>query len=530
MPLLSYREPDGRMVEVEFRDNLNIGRFTGEPSAPERGELRLQDPMISGRHARIERTFRGLEFFDCGSRNGSRVNGQRLEGYHVLAEGDVLGVGSTMLTYRESRKHGVTFVYEGGGTSAGVQSRLQRTSDTGFLRADRIDDVESLRGEYEKLRMAHELSRAISDDVDLDKLLERVLNSAIEVFHADRGVILLHNPLNNEYEPACVRHRDPASAGDEVVISRTILSEVIEERTGVLSHDATIDDRFSAAHSVMMQGMRSTLSVPLICQNELLGVMHLDSAIQSTIFTDRDLHLLNGFALQAARAIRYCRLAERKEQETVARNQLMRLLPAEIVNDVLSGKTDLARGGELRDATVLFCDIRGFTSMSEASSAPRIVEMLNDYFELMVEQVFLTGGSLDKFIGDEIMAVWGAHIPLEDHAFKAVTAAVGMQRSIVSFNELRQQRGLQPIYAGIGVNTGELVAGYMGSSRSMSYTVIGDTVNVAARLCSAASPGEVVVSRDVIERLHGRFPFEQLPARALKGKTQNVDLFRVLGH
>lgn len=527
MPILSWRDAAGAPRETQFEDEVSIGRDVGEPPQP--GVIALADPRVSRHHARVEKTFRGYELSDAGSRNGTRINGAPLQGYHVMHDGDVIGVGGTMVTYRAERVRGVTIVGEDV-TASGISRLVQRSGKTGFLRAEEITSIDELRRDYERLRIAHELSMAISSEVSLQQILERVLREAIAMFRAERGLILLHNAMNGEFEPACVRTNNGASEDQEIKVSRTILREVIDERTAVISSDAMVDSRFNAAHSIVMQGIKSTMSVPLLADDELLGVLHLDSSIKSTIFTEKDLQLLSSFAMQAARAIRYSQLVEQKEEETVTRDRLSRLLPASIVDQVLSGNADLVRGGDVRDATVLFCDIRGFTSMSEQAAPQQVVEILNEYFELMVEQVFAFDGALDKFIGDEIMAVWGAHVPLEDHAYKAVQAAVGMQKAIASLNALRERRGQPAIQAGVGINSGELVAGYMGSSRAMNYTVIGDIVNVAARLCSAAAPDEIVISGKVAERLSGRVPIEALPHRPLKGKSEVVELFRVMRH
>lgn len=527
MPILSWRDASGAPREAQFEEEVSIGRDVGE--APQQGVIALADPRVSRVHARIEKTFRGFELSDAGSRNGTRINGSPLQGYHVMQDGDVVGVGGTMVTYRAQRVRGVTIVGEDMHTT-GISRLAQRSGTTGFMRAEEITSVDELRRDYERLRIAHELSMAISSEVSLQEILDRVLREAIAMFRAERGLILLHNAMNGEFEPACVRTSNGISDDQEIQVSRTILREVIDERTAVISSDATVDSRFHAAHSIVMQGIKSTMSVPLLSDDELVGVLHLDSSIKSTIFTEKDLQLLSSFALQAARAIRYSQLVEQKEEETVTRDRLSRLLPASIVDQVLSGNADLVRGGDVRDATVLFCDIRGFTSMSEKASPEQVVEVLNEYFELMVEQVFAFDGALDKFIGDEIMAVWGAHVPLEDHAHKAVQAAIGMQRAIWKLNDLRIKRGQSPIQAGVGINSGELVAGYMGSSRAMNYTVIGDAVNIAARLCSAAAADEIVISGEVARRLQGRVPIEALPHRPLKGKSEVVELYRVMRH
>lgn len=488
----------------------------------------MPDAHISRQHARIERTFRGLELVDVGSSNGTRVNATRLSGYHVLSDGDVIGLGGTIFTFRQHRLRGVAIV---SGTETSELARtVQRANDAEFPPVSHIEDEEELRRSYERLRVAHKLSRSIVADVDPQSVLQRIVDAALQIFGADRCVILLHNDRNDEYEPEIIRHLDPSKSEETVEISRTILRQVIRDGKALISCDAVHDARLSSSMSILLQGIRSTMTVPLLIESRVRGIIHLDSSRAVPAFDERDLVLVQEFAEHAARALHFAELAEARSQQNVAQQRLERLLPASIVADVMGGKRDLVRGGDVREATVLFCDIRGFTTMSEQLSPRQVVDILNEYFELMVEQIFAFEGALDKFIGDEIMAVWGAHVPVEDHAYKAVCAAIQMQDAIRRLNELRATRGLRQIAAGVGVNTGQLVAGYMGSHRAMNYTVIGDTVNVAARLCSAAGPGDIIVSGAVAASLVGRLKLESIPARALKGKTETVELFRVLGH
>ena len=526
MALLTWRDSASVEHEIELADVLTIGRSADGRTTYDGAHLAIGDPHVSRQHARIERTFRGYELYDTQSSNGTRVNTLRLSGYHLLSEGDVIGLGGTILTFRSLRVQGVAFVSSSSVAATSARARPEESAE--FPAASSFGAVEDLKRHYEQLRVAHQLNREIVEDFDPASVQRRIIETAVRMFNADRGAILLHNPRNGEYEPSVVSHRDASRTGDPVKISRTILREVVEDQTAMVSTDASMDERLSGAHSLMLQGIRSTMTAPMILDGEIRGVIHLDSSRSMSAFSEGDLSIFLEFAGHATRALRLVELAEARSQQSAAQQRLERLLPASIVADVIGGRTDLVRGGDVREATVLFCDIRGFTSMSERLGPRDVVEILNEYFELMVEQIFAFEGALDKFIGDEIMAVWGAHVPVEDHAYKAVRAAQGMQSAIDRLNSLRVQRGMQTISAGIGINTGQLIAGYMGSSRAMNYTVIGDTVNVAARLCSSAAADEIVVSDAVAAALRGRIPLEAMPARPLKGKTQSVEIFRVL--
>lgn len=524
MAKVVYTDASGIEREKIVRVALTIGRGPDQ-------HLQILDRVVSKEHAIVESD--GVHSFlvDNASRNGTLLNGQPITGRVALRDGDRIRIGSNELLFRddaqiaERSRHAVRLVEEGGDSA--VRRRLKEEQEGDFVPSNEIDDPEQLRRDYEKLRIAHLLSRALAREVDPENVLRLILEQALALFGADRGAILLADPETGEMAAAVYRTRTPSvDEGHQLRIPRTILREVVELRHSVLSNDAQMDSRFGGAQSIIISGIRASMTVPLTTHSRVLGVIHLDTRLATDTFTEKDLQLLNGFAHQAAAAIEASQLIQKSRNEALAREKLGRLLPQELVDDVMAGRVDVQRGGKLCNATVLFSDIRGFTAMSERLPAQEIVGMLNEYFEVMVEIIFKYGGTLDKFVGDEIMAVWGAPIEIPDHCVRAVRAAVEMQAAVEAFNARRVAAGHVAIHSGIGVNTGELVAGYMGSSRAMDYTVIGDVVNTGSRLCSAAAGGEVIVSEAVVHALQGALVYEELEARELKGKREAVRLFR----
>ena len=525
MPRVEYTDPTGVHREVAFTDALRIGRHPNQ-------DLQILDRVVSKAHAVIEVRAGKAVIWDTGSRNGTILNGEVIECEREVRDGDEITVGSTVVTYRgdagprQKLKSKVTILEEG--FEASVRKRLKETGNRLFLGVEHVENLDQLRDDYEKLRIANELNHALAAEFDMDRLLNRILEKAFEMFGADRGVIMLIDPGTGELEPAAVRAKFENISGEGgIKISQTIIREVVEEKTAVLSSNAQLDSRFGGAHSIILQGIKATMSVPLLYRGELLGIIHLDSQLTSGAFTEKDLSLLTGFANQAANAIEHSRLVERSKKEALAREHFGRLLSPEMVEDVVNGRLEIRRGGAMQPATVLFADIRGFTAMSERYPAQDIVTMLNEYFEIMVEVIFRHGGTLDKFVGDEIMALWGAPIAIDDHCGRAVSAALEMQMAISEFNQIRVSEGLDAINIGIGLNTGELVAGFMGSSKAMDFTVIGDVVNTASRFCGVAQAGDVIVGSDVMGTLHGRINADALPSARLKGKADPVAVFRV---
>jgi adenylate cyclase len=408
-----------------------------------------------------------------------------------------------------------------------IRTKLAPLSDQSFVPEAMLQDVAQLRRDYEKLRVSYDLSRAIGVELDIDTLLNKILERAFELLTADRGVVLLYDD-NEELAPRCVRTKRRSTHDDQVVLSTTIINEVLRDKLAVLSSDASVDSRFSGAHSIIMQGIRSSMAVPLLYGSELFGIMVLDSQMAANAFQEKDLQLFQNVANQAAVAIQNSLYAKKLQQEALTRERFQRLLSPAIAEQVVSGKVEVAKGGQLRETTVLFSDIRGFTSMSESRDAQEIVEMLNEYFEQMVEIVFRYEGTLDKFVGDEIMALYGSPVKHEDDAIRAVRTALDMLEVLEQWNSERVARGQVPVHIGIGINSGEVVAGYLGSSKALEYTVIGDSVNVGARLCSAAKPGQILVSEDTEKRLNGLFDLHEQPPIALKGKSKPLRIYSVI--
>lgn len=508
--------------EHELRAINTIGRHPDNT-------LQILDRIVSKEHAQIIRQPDGRYLFrDLGSLNGSFFHGERLTD-RVLEEGDEIVLGSTTLKYVErtatdSLLEKVTISPTV--TETMIRQRLKPPpSSREFLPEKEILDTEVLRQDYEKLRLGHELGRSIGLEVNLDVLLEKIIMKAFDLIPADRGVILLME--NGVPEPRIAKSRE--GKNERIVLSKSILNEVVQNKAAVLSSDATMDSRFSSAQSVIMQGIRSTMTVPLIHHDELLGIMHLDSMIATNAFMEKDLQIFASIASQAAVAIHNSNLAREIEQEAKTRAQFQRLLSPNLVEQVVTGKLQLEKGGALSEVTMLFSDIRGFTSMSESRAPQEIVRMLNEYFELMVDVLFKYEGTLDKFVGDEIVALFGAPVPMPKAELKAVECALDMMKALKEFNRLRVDEGQPEILIGIGINTGQVVTGAIGSSRALQYTAIGDAVNVASRLCSVAKPGEIILSEATYLKLKHDVAAVPLPPVRLKGKSEELRIYNAVG-
>lgn len=493
--------------------------------------VQVLDRIVSKEHCRITRAPNGTWMLrDVGSLNGSYVNGERVS-EKPLKSGDQITLGNTVLRFEDeqqaeiqqnARLRNVTMAGSGFMQSQ-VRSRLDAAAR--FLPAAEVTDVEALKSDYEKLRIAHELSQKLSIQADLDQLLQQIVDETFAIIRADRAVILLVDE-HGELQPRYLRSK---REDESIKISSSVLEEVKNNKKAVLSSDAMLDERFKAAKSIIMQGIRSTMCVPLLYADQLVGAMHMDSMLATGAFTEKDLQLFQGIATQAAIAIENHRLAKKIEREAATRAEFQRLLSPNLVEQIVSGALQLDKAGTQRVVTMLFADIRGFTSMSERTAPEEMVKTLNDYFEMMVDVLFAHGGTLDKYVGDEIIGLFGAPVERPDSPVLAVRCALEMQRALEEFNRMRVATGADPIQIGIGVNTGPVIAGAIGSSRTLQYTVIGDAVNVASRLCSTAGPGEVLISQSTYDLVRGQVAVEDRDPVMVKGKSKAIQIYRATG-
>ena len=395
-----------------------------------------------------------------------------------------------------------------------------------FRPAEKLTDLDTLRQDYEKLRIANEFHRFVGMERDLKSLLDKILKVSFQLLKADNAVIFLSDDDGTLIPQAVHRRKDEQV---EVVVSDTVLKRVVETRSAVLTADAILDSRFSSSESIVAQGIRSAMAVPLLSKGVLKGVLFCDTRERTNAFSEKDLKVLSGIASQAAIALENADLAQKIEREAVTRAELSRFLAPAVAEAVVSGKVELLRVGRLAEVSVIFADIRGFTSMAEADSPQETVAMLNEFFTAMSQVIFKYEGNLDKFIGDCVMATWGPPITHPDDAARALSCALEMLTEINDMNRRREEAGKKPIAVGIGVNTGPAVVGYIGSTERHEFTAIGDSVNTSSRLCGLAKGGEVLASESTIRRAGPGFRTEAVSVLQVKGKEKGVPTFRVVG-
>ena len=220
--------------------------------------------------------------------------------------------------------------------------------------------------------------------------------------------------------------------------------------------------------------------------------------------------------------------ASLREKDAIKR-AFTRYVAREVVTEILKDPDKIVLTGERRDVTVLFCDVRGFTSISERVPPEEVVAMLNAFYTLMIDTTFKYDGTLDKFLGDGVMAVFGAPIYHGDHSLRAVRTALAMQAGMRELSARRVAEGKAPLTIGIGINAGDAVAGSVGTEARMEYTVVGDSVNLAARLESAAKPGQILIAGATYARVRDAVQARALGPMKVKGKEEEIDVYAVVG-
>jgi adenylate cyclase len=276
-----------------------------------------------------------------------------------------------------------------------------------------------------------------------------------------------------------------------------------------------------------MSGIRSAMCAPLIYKDRVFGIFYVDCLSKAYAFTQEELAIFSVIAAEAAISFDNARSHEELARGMVERQAFERFLSPNIVEKILVNPNEIHLGGENQTVTILFSDIRGFTRMSEHMDPHAVVELLNEYFSEMTDLIFESGGTLDKYLGDGIMVVYGAPFPAPDDAMRATKTAIEMQRALADLNRNWQSRGQQPLRMGVGINTGTVTAGNIGSAKRMDYTVIGDAVNLASRLCSNAAGGQILVSESTYSLLNGSIPGQRLEPIRVKGKETPVELHEV---
>ena len=495
-------------------------------------DLPLADPTVSRQHAELLLVEGRALVRDLHSTNGTFVNGERVR--EALAPpGSRIAFGKVEFEVQEEqpaqplnddssldatilRQKPVRGMADIAARLSGMPSGSSMLKIGGESTADRL---------ARKLDLLLDIARELSQQTELDHLLEKVTDVSFQVMSVDRVAILLGHE-GETLETRISRCRTDGFPGDWRV-PRAIARKVVAERVAVLIENVPADQRFGEG-TILRQHVQSALCAPLLAkQGTVLGLIYLDNLDAPHSFSEEDLEFLTAFSGMVAMALENSELIERARREAVVLSNFQRYFAPDLARQISGEAEAVQLGGAKRQVAILFSDIRGFTALSERMSPDEIASLLSAYFTEMVEVVFEHGGTLDKFMGDALMALWGAPLSRQDDPDCAMQAAITMQRKLENLNACWTREGRPPLSVGIGIGIGEVFAGNIGSDRRLEYTVIGDAVNTAARLCSEATPGEILITHDLYRSLSAPPPVSALAPLPLKGKAQAVPVFRV---
>lgn len=487
-------------------------------------QLEVPDPNASRRHTQLVFDGTTVVVSDNGSANGTFVNETRLTGPVVMRHGDVLRLGETRLRIQQKRAGTA-----GGDVSNSSIFGFRETTDDAEISHSLVLPVDggpaarAASGAIDlqsRLAAILEVSTALEHIDKLEEVNATILAALFKVFpQAERG-FLMKGDQPGQLKPEAVRSRsNEGAAAEGMLVSTSICRKALESRSAVLFSDQNAGE-FDQGMSIVSLRIRSAMTVPLIVGKEILGLLQIDTSDPARAFTRIDLELAVAASRMAAIALKNAAQLRKIEVETSHRQNLSRFVPGPVVDQVMAGGIDIGLGGKTYHGTILFSDVIGFTRMSESLAPDQVVRLMNDYFALMVPCIERDNGSVDKFIGDAIMAFWGIPFDKGDSSAAAARAALNMQNALVGLNSRMRAEGRPELHIGVGLNSGPVVAGNIGVGNRMEYTLLGDAVNTASRIEHAAGRGQVMASLQTFSELKGGGHAVAMPPLKAKNKAE----------
>jgi adenylate cyclase len=553
MPFLEITQCPVALKQRRFplKEGVNVlGREKG-------CDIEIPDPRISGRHLMVILNGDQVEVVDQNSTNGTWVNGVRIRKANWESGGIIILGGSEIkldfpVLKKPQRPGQASPASPNASDTSLPESSAQKGNTTAFLGLSNsqfdfsvvtqrsiqsMDEQGSTEMESPKvqlllkrLQVFRQLLASLNAALDIDILLDRMMTILFEVVQCDTGYCLLIDEKHGEAVNAHLAYERGKRKEnlDEKLYSRTLVKQVLESKAGFLfDSEENPTSGFGgpdASLSIFQLRIKTALCFPIHSEGRVFGVIYLDSKRRSTKFTSDDLDMAIGVAGIAGIAIENLELVRKLRTESAIRDHLKRFLSPNLADRIIAerGEGGFHLTSQKTHLTVLFADIRGFTPLTEKLAPMAVAQLLNTYFSEMCSIVFANGGTLDKFIGDCMMVLFNAPLSVPDHEAMAVKTAVEMRRRLLTILPKWKAAGLPDFHVGIGIASGEAVVGSIGTQSRMEYTAIGDTVNVASRLCGIARPDQILCTESVCEKVQDRFRTIMLGATQLKGKSAQV--------
>jgi len=504
-------------VTCEYRGQRTIFDFADEEivigrAGPRDVRLKLDfDSRVSRRHARIWWEVDQFVVSDLGSSAGTLVNGTKITGKRALVDNDRVQLGETVLKVQSSDgasmlNRSTPEVDESAFQNEKLQAEQGEIEISG--RRDSIMpstiQLPGATGEMQdRLQLLYDLPLELAHSLSDDSLFGRILNGVVRIIPgAERGALLVLDRLSTKLE---LRASIPE---DSPPISRTLVRRAAAEGQGFIWSRSENTDPSMSITSI---GMQTGMYCPLMWQGDVLGVICVDNPRRRQAFSVQDLDFLIAVAHYAAAAVSN-RILQNDLQHYIETQRclLTNFSPSlrdKIVDQARTG--NLKAGGEKSNVTLLMSDLRAFTRISADMSTDEVVAMLNEYFSALTEAIFRNRGTIDKFIGDAILAVFGSPEHDEEQDVNAVKAAMDMQLAMEQVNKSRQARGEKTCGCGIGLHRGEVLHGFIGAEERLEFTVIGDAVNKTSRICDGAKADEILISPVLHAEVKETFEFSE---------------------
>jgi adenylate cyclase len=469
--------------------------IVGRPTQSVRVDLDLRpDRSVSRPHARIWVEDGRCWIEDLNSLRGTLVDGQEIKGTgkRQLHRGDVVRVGETLLWVDVPAEP----------TRPEPASSFRAASSTPPLEIAKTLDATvrsfvpvagTSTDTARRLALLYELPLQFGAEGEVDTLLQRIVQRLVDVIPGGaRGALVLREPDSDRL--LLKAYVSP----DQPAVSETLARRVMTEGKAFIWRRGEEAD---AGVTLLQSRTETGMYAPLLWQGEALGAICVDNPQHDSTFTDEDLRLMLTVAHYAAMALANRQLQERLRRESGVRATLLRQFSPKIAERLMGHHGRPRLVSQRGEVTILCSDIRGFTKLSKDMEPDDVVEMLNDYFSQLIPVIFAHDGTLDRYIGDSVLAVFGSPEPDPRHMEQAVRAALGIQAALATLNGSRKARGQVTFDVGIGVHCGEVVHGFIGLAERREFTVIGYAVNQTSRYCAAARGGEVLISPEMYQRL-----------------------------
>lgn len=449
------------------------------------------DMKVSRLHARILVEDGQFWVEDLNSKHGTRVNNEEIKGKRLLHPNDIIQIGDTALKPHIPAEQIPETSFP---TLVGKAKSLTNAKDildAAEFNFSATKDATAAKLE-ERLSLFYELPLQLGGETRLESLLQLVVERVVKILpSAQRGALLVKDRATGRL--TLKAHLPPGHPA----VSRTMAKQAMEQRKAFIWPPQAREDEETLADSMIDHHIKSAMYAPLLWKDETLGVLCVDNSEAHPPFEFDDLQLLQAVAHHAAMAVahHYAQDDVRRHADFTNRFFSSRFPPTvreKLMNQASSDALPI--GTRRSEVTILISDIRGFTQLTSRIGAHRMSDLLNECFPQLIEVIFAHGGTIERFVGDAIFAIFGSPEQDDNQHEHAVRAALEMQETITSLNESRAAREAETCLLGIGIDCGEALHGFIGNAERMEYAVIGEVANRASRYCAGARAGEIIIS------------------------------------